>query len=111
MKTEITGYDLSGCPEYEHGLIICECNDVDHCIIYKKDVSQWDGTEIRENHVYMNVSLASRNNFFERLKLAFQYLFKKERYGGMYGEIIISKDNISGLEDIVNFINDQNTNK
>ena len=29
----------------------------------------------------------------------------------MYGEIYISKDNISGLEDIVNFINETDIDK
>lgn len=105
MKAEIIKYNNDGSVEYEHGLIVCDCNDFDHSIIYwKHEYPNYNLPDSMEREVYLGVSLHSHNNFWERLKLAFKYLFKKEQ--GMYGEIIISKDNLSGLEDIVDFINE-----
>jgi hypothetical protein len=98
MRTKIKRYDDKGNPEYEQGLIICDCNDFNHSIIY------WKQDYDKEKSVYLGISLYSSNNFWERIKLAWDYIFKKGRCKSMYGEILISEDNIEGLEDIVDFI-------
>lgn len=112
MKTEVIRYNKDGSAEYEQGIIICSCNDFDHSIIYWKN--EWPThsvPEVMDKCVYLGVSLHHHNNFWERLKLAWGYLWKKEKYGSMYGEIIIDQDNVSGLEDIVNFIKESDINE
>lgn len=109
MKTEAIRYYSDGTAEYEQGIIVCNCNDHNHSIIYWKQENFLNVNNI-EKEVYLGVSLMSRNTFWERLKLAFRYLFRRSKSGkpeNMYTEFIISKDNVSGLEDIVNFINDE----
>lgn len=106
MKTEVLRYNADGSVDYEQGVIVCACNDFDHSIIYwKQEHPHPVLSDVTEREVYLGVSLKSGYNFWERLKYAYKYLFKKERYG-MYGEILVDKENISGFEDIVNFINE-----
>jgi len=106
MKTEVRKYNEDGSVDYEQGVIVCDCNDFDHSIIYwKMEFPTHSVPGVMEREVYLGVSLSSNNNFWNRLKLAWRYLFKKKTCGGMYGEICISKENLSGLEDIVNFVN------
>jgi hypothetical protein len=107
MKTEPRKYNEDGSAEYDQGVIVCDCNYFDHSIIYwKQEYPLRSEPDVMEREVYLGVSLCSYDNFWTRLKSAFKYLFKKERFG-MYGEILISRDNISGLKDIVDFINNE----
>ena len=112
MKTEVMRYYENGSVDYEQGVIVCDCNDFNHSIIYWKQESPIRAEpEVMDRSVYLGISLCSYNNFWQRLKIAVKYIFKKEVRGGMYGEICISKDNVSGLEDIVNFINETDINE
>lgn len=112
MKTEVIRYYENGSVEYEQGVIVCDCNNFNHSIIYwKQEFPIRAEPEVMDRSVYLGISLYSHNNFWQRLKTAFRYIFKREIRGGMYGEICISKDNVSGLEDIVNFINETDINE
>ena len=87
-----------GSIKYDTEIIVCECDYTDHNMIYTKFDDSETGKE-----VYFEFCLNPDNRFFRRLKLAFRYLFKRERTGN-YGEIIITKNNMKGFEDIVNFL-------
>lgn len=95
-----------GTIKYDPELILCDCGHSDHSIIYHK----WDDKEYGRE-VYLEFCMNVNHKFLERLKIAFRYLFKKERYGS-HGEINISSENIKGFKDIVNFLESKlNSNK
>lgn len=100
MKTKIVDYYPDGDPKYEPGLIVCECGDTNHALIYTK----WlDTKPSKTKEVYLEYCVRPSINFWERLKLAWRFLIKGKDY--VYdGAVIINKNNVSGLEDIVNFI-------
>lgn len=103
MKTEKIGEYPDETPMYEPGVIVCSCHDANHSIIYKK----WeDLTPIETREVYLSFCMDPDRRFWARVKNAFRYIFRKERFG-THGEMIIDKTNISGLEDIVNFIKEE----
>ena len=39
MKTEVRKYYEDGSVDYEQGVIVCDCNDYDHSVIYWKQES------------------------------------------------------------------------
>lgn len=89
-----------GSIKHDSEVIVCECNDTNHNIIYTKFEDSKTGKE-----VYFDFCLNPDHRFFKRLKLAFRYLFRRERTG-VYGEMIITKNNVKGFKDIVDFLNE-----
>ena len=87
-----------GTIKYDPELILCNCGHSDHSIIYHK----WDDPKYGRE-VYLEFCMNPDHRFLTRFKIAFRYLFKKERYGS-HGEINISSENIKGFKDIVDFI-------
>lgn len=100
MKTEKISEYPDETPKYEPGVIVCSCHDANHSIIYQK----WeDSRQILPKEVYLSFCMDPNRSFWKRVINSFRYIFRKERFG-THGEMIIDKTNISGLEDIVNFI-------
>ena len=105
MKTEKRDVSTFGdWADYEPGVIVCDCDDSDHSLIYQKWEEDHDGRKIKE--VFLSFCLEPNRTFWKRLKNAYKYLFKKERMG-THGEIILTKRNISGFEDIVEFLKEE----
>lgn len=100
MKTGVVSLYKDGSRQFEPGVIVCACHDSDHSMIYQKSE---DLTPIETREVYLSFCMDPDRKFWARVKNAFRYIFKKERFG-THGEIILNDINISGLEDIVNFI-------
>ena len=107
MKTEAVITFPNGTPKYEAGVIICDCGNSDHSLIYRKWKAdkEWDPSD--KDEVFLSFCLNTNRSLWRRIKTAWKYLFKKD-VRGSHGEIIINKDNVSGLEDIVNFLKENN---
>lgn len=102
MKTEKRDVSKFGdWADYEPGVIVCDCHSTDHSLIYQK----WE-EPFGDREVFLSFCLEPNRNFWIRLKNAYKYLFKKERMG-THGEIILTKRNISGFEDIIEFLKEE----
>ena len=105
MKTEKRDVSkFEDLADYEPGVIVCECASTDHSLIYQKWEEHFGDESVRE--VFLSFCLDPDRNFWKRLKNAYKYLFKKERMG-THGEIILTKRNISGFEDIIEFLKEE----
>ena len=79
-------------------LLICECEDVDHMIVFR-----WDD---EDEFVYMNIHLKPLP-FIDRLKNAWNYLLgKRSRYGD-FDEFILKAEDLPKLESVVEFLRKQ----
>ena len=72
-------------------LLICECNDVEHQIIFRYDDT--------DNVAYMSVHLVKKP-FFTRLKNGFKYIFGHKSIYGDFDEVIIGKRYASFLKEL-----------
>ena len=102
METKNVSKFNDGSLEFEPGIIVCACHDHSHSIIYNKfeDINK-NGEKTRE--VYLDYHFLPCDGFFKRVKKALKFIFKKNDIE-LFDELIINEKNVSGLEDIVNFI-------
>ena len=102
METKEVGKWKDGCSEFEPGIIVCACYFHDHAIIYNKfeDIEK-NGEKTRQ--VYLDYHFLPCDGFFKRVKKALKFIFKKKDIE-LFNELIVNEKNISGFEDIVNFI-------
>ena len=83
--------------------IVCNCHDINHVMVYETDIING------EKFVYLSIHL-NKIPFYKRIIYAIKYIFGHQSSLGAFDEIIISKDNIQGFDDIVKFINDNTNN-
>ena len=102
MKTAVIKTFPNGVEKYEAGILICECSDPDHSLIYQK----WDEEDKTKREVFLRYCLDPDRSFWRRLTAFWRYVIRKERYG-THGEIILTKRNISGFEDIIEFLKEE----
>lgn len=83
---------------YKDDIIICECNDPSHQLIFRYDKD--------DNQIYVDTILLQYNNIFKRIFLALKYIFKKDCKYEYYDGIIITKNNKQKFLNILNQIKD-----
>lgn len=82
--------------DLKHELFICECNNVEHQLIfsYLKD----------EDEVYMEVHLIPESNILKRIWDALKYIFGYRSKYGHFDEFIFHRDDASKLAKIVKYL-------
>lgn len=79
-------------------LLICECSNVEHQLIFR----YFEDEDWKE--VYMTTHLSEYNNFWKGLKYAIKYVFGyKSRYGA-FDEFIFRNDDADKLQSIVDYL-------
>ena len=78
----------------------CECGSDEHLMVFR----YWaeDGDDDKE--LYLNVHLANYENFFQRLWVAVRFLFGYRSKFGEFDEVVIRKDDINRLFNLINTV-------
>ena len=85
--------------DYERYYIECSCYSIDHLIIFEKfRFSKEDEFEI---DIY--ISANPHRPLIDRIKQAFKLVFKKQ-YNYVSDDVLISKENISELQEFIDDI-------
>ena len=79
-------------------IIVCGCGGTDHHLIFTKEHDPGEEPEI-----WLHYHL-EKKSWLQRLKIGIKYIFGYQSRFGMYGELLINKENISKFEEIVTFI-------
>lgn len=82
----------------KNDLFICECNSVEHQIIfsYFEDADSTD--------VYMTVHLVPEYRIWKRIWYAIKYIFGYRCKYGHFDEFIFKKEDVNKLQSIVNYL-------
>lgn len=86
-------------------ILICECNSIEHSLIFKYD------TDPNWEFVYVDIHLSKRNGFWERLKYGIKYIFGYKCRFGAFDEIILKTDDIHKLKNIVKYLEEVKKHK
>ena len=82
-------------------VLICDCHSTDHQMILLPMEEKYG--DITEKIVYVHVHLAKKP-FWERVQYALKYIFGYQCAYGAFDEILITKNNIDKLDEIVKYI-------
>lgn len=81
----------------ERRLLTCECSSTEHIGIF-----EWF-EEDKDNLVYLSIHLA-KLPFWKRLVQGIKYIFGYRCKYGDFEEIILGKENIQSLKDVLNVL-------
>lgn len=76
-------------------VICCACGDLEHNMIYRVDRD--------EPEVWLYFTL-NKESFFKRLILGIKYIFGYQSRYGMYGEILVDKNNVNHFKKIYDHV-------
>lgn len=86
---------------FEHDLLICKCENVEHQIIFLHDPE--------DDEVYMEVHLVPEYNIWKRIKQAIKYIFgHRSRYGD-FDCFIFKKEDAHKLLKIAKYLDSKVT--
>lgn len=77
----------------ENILFICDCCDIEHQMVISHDS--------QDKEIYISIHLADYKNFFQRLWIGIKYIFGKKSKYGKWDEIILNKDEIIRLKEVL----------
>lgn len=83
-------------PKFEQDLVVCSCGDVSHQLI----ISIFDYTTSsgkNQADCFLQIHL-NKLSFFERIKVAFKYIFGFQCKYGAFNEVIIDKTNAEKIK-------------
>lgn len=83
-------------PKLNHELFICECNNVEHQLIFSYFTD--------EKEVYVTIHLLPEYNIWNRIIAAFKYIFGYKSRHGNFDEFIFQKEDADKLQSIVNHL-------
>ena len=83
----------------EHEIIVCECESVEHQIIFAYFPEYEDDRE-----VYMSIYLHPTYGFFRRLWAAIKYIFGHRSIYGHFDDVIISQKDSHKLVKILKYL-------
>ena len=74
----------------------CQCDVSNHVVRF----TYWPKTDKHDAEMWIHCQLAPVNSFWKRLKLAFNYLFKREPkdYWGYWSEVLLDPQEMLELE-------------
>lgn len=85
--------------KYLNDVIICSCNNVEHCfIVTKNENKDWD------DNVYISIHLIPERNIFKRIKNAIKYIFGYKCRYGHFDEIVLNKEHYEQIQEIANYL-------
>lgn len=76
----------------------CTCGSIDQVLVFH----YWEWEDDPDPICEVFFSDSAKWSFFKRLKNAFNYLFWREPY--TYGCVVVEKNNIQQLEDVLKFL-------
>ena len=79
-------------------IIICECNNTQHQMVFHYDEADTDPTVY--THIYLN-----KRPFLQRLKYGIKYIFGHQSRYGAFDEFIIDNRDMKKFKDIVKYLN------
>ena len=82
----------------ENELFICQCDNVEHQLIF----SYFD--DLDDGEVYVSIHLNPKHGIFKRIKYAIKYIFGYRSKYGDFDEFIFKNEDVHKLEKIVNFM-------
>lgn len=83
-------------------ILICSCNSTEHQIVIYKDE---EDEKPFEKLAYVHIHLTKRS-FKRRIIPAIKYLFGYRCKYGEWDEILLDKDHVSQLEELIKYLKD-----
>lgn len=81
----------------EYSIILCSCNSTEHQMVFLPSPFP------EEKEVYVHIHLNKRS-WWERLKYGIKYIFGYKCMYGAFDEMILDKNNIHKLEEVIKYI-------
>lgn len=85
-------------PETQEEHFRCECGLPEHSVNFRY-IDDWEHPD--EPVVYLEPFLTTYNSFWQRLSVAFKYLFKNQRGLGQYEEVLLTQKDLYRMKNFI----------
>ena len=84
-------------------VLLCACESPEHQVIIRTiDLEPGEAKE-----VYLSIHLSNYQSFWKRFWAGIRYIFGYTSMYGHWDEIILTKDHVASLENVINYLKDE----